>query len=237
MTTKTFTLLHGAWHGAWCWDRVASVLRGQGHRVTIPTQTGLGEKADLLSDSITLETFVDDVVSHLVTKDLRDVVLVGHSFGGGPITGAAARVPDRISELVYVDALIPMSGQSPSERLPDGVWAERKAKAIAFSGGISLPCPPAEAFGVQEPELQSWLAERLTPHPTRTYETAITFEGPPGGELPCRYIRPNDPAYEPVADSLAYAEKLGWPIQTIPTGHDAMVTAPDGLADLLLMAK
>lgn len=233
MPSQTFTLLHGAWHGAWCWEHVARILRGRGHNVTTPTQTGLGEKADLLSADITLQTFVDDVVSHLTENDLNSVILVGHSFGGGPITGAAAKVPERIRELVYLDSLLPLSGVSQSERLPAETWAERKQNAIASSGGLSIPCPPGEAFGILDADQQRWVEARLTPHPTRTYETAIHFEGSPGNGLPCRYIRPTNPAYQSAEASVQLARSLGWPIQEIVTGHDAMVSAPEALADLL----
>lgn len=233
MPPQTFTLLHGAWHGAWCWEHVARILRDRGHTVTTPTQTGVGEKANLLSKDITLQTFVDDVVSHLEENDLNDVILVGHSFGGGPITGAATKVPERIRELVYLDALVPLSGVSQSERLPVETWAERKQAAMAFSGGLSIPCPPAEAFGILDADQQTWVEARLTPHPTRTYETAIHFDGPPGGGLPCRYIRPTDPAFRSAEASVQLARSLGWRIQEIATGHDAMVSAPEALADLL----
>lgn len=233
MMPSRFTLLHGAWHGAWCWEDVARILRERGHTVTTPTQTGLGEKADLLSADITLQTFVDDVVSHLVDNDLNDVILVGHSFGGGPITGAAAKVPERIRELVYLDALVPLSGVSQSERLPAETWAERKSAALNFSGGISIPCPPAEAFGILDAGQQSWVEARLTPHPTRTYETTICFDGPPGSGLPCRYIKATAPVFRSARASVELALSLGWPIQEIATGHDVMVSAPEALADLL----
>lgn len=233
MSSLTFTLLHGAWHGAWCWENVARILHERGHTVTTPTQTGLGEKADLLSADITLQTFVDDVVSHLAENDLNDVILVGHSFGGGPITGAAAKVPQRFRELVYLDSLLPVSGVSQSERLPAETWTERKQSAMTSSGGLSIPCPPAEAFGILDSDQQRWVEARLTPHPTRTYETAIHFEGAPGNGLPCRYIRPTDPAYQSAGASVQLARSLGWPIQEIATGHDAMVSAPEALANLL----
>ena len=109
----TFVLLHGAFHGGWCWARVAPILRAAGHTVFTPTQTGLGERAHLLHPGITLTTFVDDVVGVLETEELTDVVLVGHSFGGAAITGAAERVKHRLRHLVYLDSAIPQSGRSP----------------------------------------------------------------------------------------------------------------------------
>lgn len=90
--TKTYVLVHGAWHGGWCWRDVAAALGADGHRVTTPTQTGVGERAHLLSKDITVETFVTDIVSHIEAEDLSDAILVGHSFGGVSITGAADRL-------------------------------------------------------------------------------------------------------------------------------------------------
>src|SRR4030095_5416665 len=110
--SKTFVLVHGAWHGGWCWSRVASILRGRGHIVLTPTQTGVGERSHLLSRSIDLDVFVADIVNVLQWEDLKDVVLVGHSFGGHATSGTADRVPERISQIVYLDAWILENGQT-----------------------------------------------------------------------------------------------------------------------------
>src|SRR5215831_8725724 len=104
---KTFVLVHGAWHGGWCWTRVAERLRGAGHRVFTPTLTGLGDRAHLLSPQVGLDTFVQDIVATLEIEDLTDSILVGHSFAGATITGAADRVPERIAHLTYLAASLP----------------------------------------------------------------------------------------------------------------------------------
>src|SRR5262245_27195504 len=103
---KTYVLVHGAWHGGWCWQAVARLLRAQGHQVTTPTQTGLGERRHLLRRGITLDVFVADIVNHIESEELKDVILVGHSFGGVSISGVADRIADRIRHLVYLDAVI-----------------------------------------------------------------------------------------------------------------------------------
>ena len=94
--SKTFVLLHGAWHGGWCWRFVADILRARGHEVTTPTQTGLGERRHLISAEITLQTFIDDLVNHVLAEDLNDVILVGHSFGGNAVSGAAEAIPESV---------------------------------------------------------------------------------------------------------------------------------------------
>src|ERR1043165_1886516 len=170
---KTFVLRHGAWHGGWCWGKVATALRSRGHTVFTPTQTGLGERSHLLSKSITLDTFVDDILNVLKFEDLRGVILVGHSFGAPPITGTADRVPERIKQLIYLDAAMLQGGQSVFSLLPEEIVTARKKAAQETSGGLSIPPPPAASFGLSDPAQQAWLAARLTPHPLGTYESPL----------------------------------------------------------------
>ncbi len=231
---KTFVLLHGAWHGGWCWERVAAPLRARGHRVTTPTQTGLGERSHLMSPDIDLAVFTADLVNHLLWEDLTNVVLVGHSFGGNAISGAAEEVPGRIDRLVYLDALVPVSGRAPFDEYPAGVAAQRIRQAEETSGGLSIPAPPAAAFAVTDPTDAAWLEARLTPHPLHTFTTSQTFRDEPGNGLPVEYIVCNDPIYlGPLVGVRARVRSLGWPVTEIATGHDAMVTAPGALVDIL----
>src|SRR5262245_55135541 len=126
--SKTFVLVHGAWHGGWCWSKVAAVLRARGHTVVTPTQTGLGERSHLISKSIDLDVFVTDIVNVLKFEDLKDVVLVGHSFGGNTISGVADRMPERIRHLIYLDTAMLESGHSVFSLLPKEV-VEARTKA------------------------------------------------------------------------------------------------------------
>lgn len=230
---KTFVLVHGAWHGGWCWDRVATILRTRGHRVSAPTQTGLGERRHLMSSRIDLPLFTADLVNHILWEDSEEVVLVGHSFGGNAITGAADAVPDRIGRLIYLDALVPVSGRAPFDDYPAGLVAERTRQAEISSGGLSIPPPSADAFGVTHPPDVAWLEARLTPHPLRTFTTAQNFREPPGNGLPVEYILCNDPIYGTLHESRLRAQELGWPVFEIATGHDAMVSAPEALVEML----
>lgn len=229
----TFVLLHGAWHGGWCWSRVAGPLRARGHQVTTPTQTGLGERWHLMSRDITLETFTRDLVNHLVYEDLTDVVLVGHSFGGNAISGAAERVPERIGELVYLDSMVIQGGETPFDHLPPERVAERVRLAEESSGGLSIPPPPAAAFGVTDPADAAWLEARMTPHPLSAFRSKLPIHGAPGNGLSARYIICTDPIYEPLEAVRTWVHKTGWTIEEIATSHDAMVTAPAALVDLL----
>jgi len=233
MTSSTFVLVHGAWHGGWCWQRVAGPLRARGHRVTTPTQTGLGERAHLLSPAITLETFVADLVNHLVFEDLNDVILVGHSFAGASIAGAAERARDRIARLVYLDAMVLEAGMRPIDQLPPEVARTRQALAERTSGGLSLPPPDPDAFGVTDPDEAAWVSARLTPHPWSTYTSALPITGPVGAGLPCRYVLCSAPRYTAIEAALAEARAAGWPIDTLAAGHDAMITDPGAVIALL----
>lgn len=230
---KTFVLVHGAWHGGWCWSRVAAVLRARGHIVTTPTQTGLGERSHLLSGDVTMDVFVDDVVNHLVWNDLRDVVLVPHSFAGCSVTGAADRVPERIGLLIYLDAAIMEDGETWFSLLPPDMAEDRRKLAEVSSGGVSLPVGSMESLGVTKPEDLAFVEARLTPHPFATFTTPVTLDHPAGNGLPAHYITCTDPVYRPAQGALARAQERGWPVHELRSGHDAMVIAPEATADLL----
>ncbi|UUX95332.1 alpha/beta fold hydrolase [Aquabacterium sp. J223] len=230
---RTFVLVHGAFHGGWCWQRVASRLRARGHAVFTPTWTGLGERAHLMRPGIDLATFVQDVSSVIEVEELRDVVLVGHSFGGYVITGVADRLADRLSEVVYVDAAVATSGRSPFAELPAEVRRARMEAAVERQGTRVILPPPASSFGLERPEDIAWVDRRMTPMPLDAYDSAITLQGPPAGSTPARYIRCTRPPLPQVAAGAAYARERGWRYAEIATGHDAMVTSPSELVALL----
>src|ERR1700761_3374991 len=136
---STYVLVHGAWHGGWCWDAVAQILRSHGHRVFTPTLSGLGERAHLLSPEIDLQVFVQDVVDVFERHDLSEVILVGHSFGGTTLIGAADRVPQRIRQLVFLDAVVLSAGETAFSRLAPEIAAASRQLALETSNGLSLP--------------------------------------------------------------------------------------------------
>lgn len=230
---RTFVLVHGMWHGGWCWSRVAEVLRARGHTVTTPTHTGLGERMHLMSAAITLDTFVADIVNHLKWEDLSAVVLVGHSFGGAPISGAADQVGERIAKLIYLDAAIMENGESWFGLLPADIVADRRQHAQEFSGGVSLPPAAPESFGVTNPDDAAWLMRRLTPHPFATLVTPLKLAHRCGNGLPAHYITCWDPTYRPAVLTRERAKERGWPVSPLDSGHDAMVSEPQATADLL----
>src|SRR5688572_27005781 len=132
--TRTYILVHGAFHGGWCWQRVARLLRAEGHVVHTPTQTGLGDRRHLLSGAITMDLFVEDITAVIEAEELQDVCLVGHSFGGGTVAGVADRMPERLRRLVFLDAGIPEPGKSAFDRIPPAVREARIRAAQESSG-------------------------------------------------------------------------------------------------------
>ena len=229
-----FVLLHGAFHGAWCWGRVAPLLRSAGHEVHTPTQTGLGDRAHLLRADITLGTFVDDLVAVLETEELSEAVLVGHSFGGNAISGAAERVPGRIRHLVYLDGVVPRDGVAPLDSSVASVAAERRASA-AGNGNVWVAALEPSAFGVPDGPDADWVRRRMTPHPFGAMNTALSLPHAVGNGLPATYVFCTEPVYEPLswAREVARAQP-GWGWRELAAGHDCMVTAPRETAALLM---
>jgi pimeloyl-ACP methyl ester carboxylesterase len=235
----TFVLVHGAWHGGWCWSRVARVLRAQGHEVYTPSLPGMGEHAHLLSRQITLDTQIDDVVALFESCDLDHAVLAGHSFGGLIVTGVADRLHGsrRVARMVYVDALVPKDGEGwfsfhNAERMASFHTSARDA-----GNNLFLPAPDPAVFGVG-PDDAAWVAAHLTPHPYGTYLTALSLpnlaQGKGAAGLQRTYIDCVKPFY---SDFNGLKTRLkadpAWKYVEIQTGHDAMVTAPKELAALL----
>lgn len=230
---RTFVLVHGGSHGGWCWRDVAALLRARGHQVTSPTLTGLGERAHLVNESVTLDTHIEDITSHLVWEDLAQVVLVGHSYGGAVVFGAADRMPERLARLILLDAWFMADGETCMDLLPKEVVAERLRLAQETTGGLTLPIPEPAAFGVLDHAQAAWIQPRLTAQPVRTYTTPLRLRHRPGNGLPGDYIACTSPAYPVMLPLHERARQAGWPVHGLATGHDAMVSAPLETADLL----
>ena len=150
----TFVLVHGAWHGGWCYGRVAKLLRSAGHEVYTPAHTGVGERAHLADYHITLATHVHDVANVIEYENLSDVILCGHSYGGMVITGVAASLGERIKSLVYLDAFVPEDGQSLFDLIEPDMVNQFLNLARTMSG--RLPPIPAAAFNVN-PKDAAWV--------------------------------------------------------------------------------
>lgn len=241
-TPRTFVLVHGAWHGGWCWRRVADVLMARGNRVFTPTLTGLGDRAHLFSKDISLQTHVEDILSVVETEELNDFVLVGHSYGGFVISGAADTLRECVSRYVYLDGSVPpdmSSGASFS-------WAdfnppearEARLESVREQGkGVALPAPPPSAFAVTKPSDVAWLQRHLRPMPVGTYIGTFTFKNSGSNGLKRTYIASTKPPYALLSSTRDRIRGDNtWSFTTIEAGHDSMVTAPDEVASLLMVA-
>jgi len=226
-----YVLVHGAWHGAWCWRRVLPGLWAAGHRAFAVSLTGVGERAHLLRPDIRLQTHADDVCAVIEAEELQGAVLVGHSYGGMVITAVADRLADRLSHLVYLDAVVPEPGESWSSGHAPETQATRRA-AIAATGTLP-PADPA-AFGLQG-EDAAWVARRQTPQPGGVYDDPLHFDAQRINRLPRTFIDCTSPAL-PTIDVMRRRVRASpdWKVVEIATGHDPMVSAPDELLAALL---
>jgi pimeloyl-ACP methyl ester carboxylesterase len=224
-------LVHGAWHGSWCWRRVLPRLWSAGHRVVPVTLTGLGERAHQMSPEVTVRTHVADVVTAMRSEDCQDAVLVGHSYGGVVITGAADALGDAVGRLVYVDGVVPTPGQSWGACVPPEVREQRRG-LIARHG--MLPPPPASALGVHGADAD-WVDSRMTPQPPGVLDDPVHFDGDAWAARQRTFVDCTSPALESIDPSRRLVRSQpGWEIVELATGHDPMITAADDLAVILL---
>jgi pimeloyl-ACP methyl ester carboxylesterase len=228
----TFVLVHGAWHGGWCWSRVAPVLREAGHDVLSPTLTGLGERAHMVSPQVGLSTHVDDVLATLMFEQRDDVILVGHSYAGMVIAAAAAVRPSGIRSVVYLDAFVPEDGERAIDLLPEAVAAHYRESVSERGFGWLIPPRPLDVLGVVDPDDIAWLESLFVPHPWRTYTDAVTI-APAGAQVAGAFVECVDwlRVFKP---HRGRAEARGWPVRELHAGHEAMVTEPRALANVLL---
>ncbi len=238
-----FVLVHGAWHGGWCWRRVADRLEGAGARVLTPTLTGCGERAHLMGPDVGLDTHIQDVIAVIETEEATGVHLCGHSYGGMVVTGVCDRIRDRIGSVLYLDAAVPSDGQtmitqSPDITPQDAAATEAGLRALAPDGVAMQVFPDVTIFGVAAGGAdEAWLRRRLTPHPLKTWLDPIRLMHDEPDGLRRTYVHCVDPVL-PMASFGAHYARLrndpGWSVSTLATGHDAMITAPQAVADLLL---
>jgi pimeloyl-ACP methyl ester carboxylesterase len=231
----TYVLVHGGGHGGWCYQRVARLLREEGHDVYTPTLTGLGERSHLLSPHIDLDLQITDVVNLLHYEDVRDVILVGHSYGGMVITGAGDRAADRIGKLVYLDAANPVNGQSLIDVAGPMIEMTRPMGTVV--NGVELvllPAPGAAAFyGVNDADDLAWMDARLTGHPWKCFEQKLCLTNEeslwaiPQFHIVCESTIPTRD--KQMIDD-ARAEGRLWHVDT---GHDLMITEPRFMAGAL----
>jgi pimeloyl-ACP methyl ester carboxylesterase len=219
---RTFVLVHGGWCGAWVWRDLLSGLRKLGHNASAPTLTGLGERQRCGIATADLGTHIEDVVAHILMEDLREVTLVGWSYGGAVTTGTCDRLPDRIQSMIYLDAFMPANGKAVIDYNPHA----RIQVESAMARDQPIPPPPLKYFGVTEPKLIGFIEPRLSAQPWRTLQQPIQLVGPQS-PVPVTYIACTCWGDTPFTERLAEVGKLGIRIATIASNHFCMFSAPE----------
>lgn len=225
----TYVLVHGAWHGGWCWRRVTTLLRAQGHEVHAPSLTGLGERSHLVTRQTGLDTHITDVVRLLEVEGLEDVVLVGHSYAGQVLAGVATERPALLRRVIHLDAFVPEDGEAAIDLLPEQVAHHYRESVAGPGDGWLIPPRSLEVLGVTDAADLAWLTPRLVPHPWLTYTQPARVTA----DVPGAFVHCTDwlDVFAPQAERAA---ARGWPVRDLATGHEAMVTAPQALADALV---
>jgi pimeloyl-ACP methyl ester carboxylesterase len=227
----TFVVAHGAWSAGWAWRRLRPLMQLAGHVLVTPTYTGLGERSHLAHADIDLNTHIKDILGVLFYEDLRNVILIGHSYGGMVASGVADRAGDRVERLVYLDAFAPDDGQSLFDLAPAAhVQAMRARAADQGSGWLIPPNPMPDDTPEDE---RTWEEPRRVPQPLKTFETKLGLTNGPL-TLPRHYVYcERAGAGDPFRPFLRRAEREGWDVSKIDASHSPHVTAPEMLMTVL----
>lgn len=226
----TFLVAHGAWSAGWSWRKMHPLMRAAGHELITPTYTGLGEREHLANPAIDLDVHIQDMLGVIKFEQLRDIILIGHSYGGMVATGVADRVPDRIRKLVYLDAFVPTDGQALIDLLPPATAERMRAGAKTIDGWRvpANPIPPDTAAN----DVQ-WIQSLRMPHPIKTFETPLRLRNGdtkiPRTYIYCKRTTPDDTFRQ----FAARARSQGWGYHEIDASHSPHVTAPESLTALL----
>lgn len=231
----TYVLVHGGGHGGWCYQPMARIMRSQGQEVYAPTLTGLGEREHLVCPEVDLDMHITDVVKLLQFEDLREVILVGHSYGGMVITGIADRATDRIGHIVYLDAANPENGQSLVDVAGPYMDAARAGARVV--DGVELVLYPGEDpmnyYGVTDPKQLEWMKPKLTPHPWKCFEQKLELHNEAAmRKIPETHIVCTETL--PFRDAQALQDSSEGRLWDVDTGHDLMISEPATVAELLL---
>ena len=240
----TFVLVHGAWHGGWCWSKLAPLLRESGATVYTPTLSGLGERAHLAEVldparlDLDLDLHIRDIAQVLSYESLKDVILVGHAYAGMVITGVAEVCPERLSRLVYINGVVPVDGESMADQLVPVRGPEFAAWVQGCidrgEGCLPPPASPEEVgrrWGIPDAADRQWMFSKVTPQPAAAMAGRVQIGNPEALSIPRSFIAGEEAGFQPVAERVRAA---GWDTHHLDSGHDPMVSHPRELADILL---
>lgn len=233
---RHYVLVHGAWHGAWAWQRLAPLLRQAGHTVSAPTLSGLGERAHHAPGRCGLDVHVQDILAHLQMEDLSQVVLVGHSYAGCVVSGVLAARPGRVAHALYLDAFVPNHGQGLANFVLPPVKSD--FERLAATEGLVPPPPPAswgERWGVNEPAMLAWAQARITPQAALSFTQTVRGDPFADGAVRLSYLKctqnPN-PGFKNVAAAVQKDPRFRY--AEVDGHHNVMLINPERLAEALL---
>ena len=238
----TYVLIHGAWHGGWCWRKVESQLRQSGARVYAPSLTGMGERSHLTRHidpaAIDLNLHIQDVNELMESEGLEEVILVGHAYAGMVITGVAEVCPQRLAHLVYVNGVVPRDGEAMVDQLDAVRGPEFTARVrMAIESHEDFLPPPTTAeeirrrWAIADPDDQSWVLPRLCPQSVASFGQPVRVGSSDAQEIPRTFILSSESGFDPVAER---ARQSDWGLYQLDTGHDPMITKPGEVAEILL---
>jgi len=227
----TIVLAHGAWSAAWAWKKMRPLFAAAGHQFFSPTYTGLGERAHLAHREIDLATHIDDVAAVFEFEDLKDVTLLGHSYGGMVATGVADRLRSRIARVVYIDAFAPKDGQSLFDLVGPKAEANMRAGAEKDGDGWKLPINPMPPD--TSPEDAAWATPRRRPQPIKTFEQKLRLESndpPPRAYI---YAKRNGPGDVFRQFGERSRSEAGWKYYEMDASHNPHITCPQDLMTMI----
>lgn len=228
----TFVVAHGAWSAGWAWKKMHPLMRALGHTLVTPTYTGIGERSHLAHAGIDLNTHISDILNVLHCEDLRDVILIGHSYGGMVATGVADRAAERIAHLVYLDAFAPRHGDSLLSLTGTDNRSRVQEGVRSLGEGWLVPANPLPPDTL--PQDVAWSTPRRVMQPLRTFEQAIELAGAVNAlrtsYIYCLKSGPGD-VFRQFADRAC--SEPSWRYHEMNASHNPHITAPNELATLL----
>ncbi|WP_062270670.1 alpha/beta hydrolase [Endozoicomonas arenosclerae] len=231
---QNIILVHGAWHGSWCWHKIIPGLSSAGFKVFTPCLPGMGERHDEDATGITLTFCIDDLQGQIKRMVGNEAfTLVGHSFSGAVVTAIADRMVDQLHRLIILDGCFLESGETLFGKIEKSVVESRLQSARDY-GNDRMPPPQSEFFGIKSPCDLKWVREHLSHHPVQTYQTPAPQRQHALSEIPAHYLHCTNPSFSTIEPYYDEAVKLGWPTRKMEVPHDLMITHPELTVDFLL---
>lgn len=232
-----FLLVHGAWHGEWCWHKIVPKLKTSGHEVYAPSLPGLAERQSEMSPELGLEDHISDIEQLIIDRDLNDLILVVHSYAGMIGRALEDRLGSRLKTIIYIEAVVPKQGQSMFSLIPPDFRSRLEALATSEGRGWMIPPPDAGRFNIESEELSLWITSNMTNQPLKTFQDKLTLSNPDHIEGLKFFVFANDRTPQPYQTFIEELSSLDdWRVLSMEGGHELMLTNPNGILEVLEQA-